>query len=123
MRFFFSSPLTGPWKKEPRTEYILVWSPGARVGQAWLKVEAMNGRDVFESPGSGIATGILGFAVAEVGSGGRARKSGRMPGINSATTFCIDRAFCGVSDACENEQEKKRTWILTQLGGGASAMM
>ena len=30
----------------PRTDYILDWSPGARVGQAWLNVETMNGNGV-----------------------------------------------------------------------------
>ena len=95
MRRFFSSPLTGPWKKELRTEYILLWSPGARVGQAWLNVEATNGRGVDDSFGSGIAIGIFGLTVAEVGGGGKARNSGCMPGINSATTFCMDRAFLG----------------------------
>ena len=93
MRLFFSSPLTGPWKNVPRTEYILYWSPGARVGQAWLNVEAMNGSGVLDTFGSGIAIGMCGLAVAEVGGGGRARKSGRMPGIKSVTTFCMNGAF------------------------------
>lgn len=53
----------------------------------------MNGNGVFESLGSGIATGIFGLAVAEVGGGGRARKSGSRPGIKSVTTFCTARAF------------------------------
>jgi hypothetical protein len=48
----FPSPLTGPRKNVPRTEYILVWSPGTWVGQPWLNIEAMNGSGVFDSLGA-----------------------------------------------------------------------
>ena len=60
----FSSPLTGPWKNVPRTEYILEWSPGARNGQVWLNAHAKNGL------GSGFAIGTWGLAVVEAGGGG-----------------------------------------------------
>ena len=58
MRRFFSSPLTGPWKNVPRTEYILEWSLGARVGQTWLNVEAMKGSGVFDLLGSSMDVGV-----------------------------------------------------------------
>lgn len=126
MRLRFSSPLTGPWKKELRTEYILVWSPGARVGHAWLKVEAMNGMGVCESDGRGMESGMFGLAVADVGSGGIERKDDKIPGINRATTCWIDRGFYenGVARMKEHKtRSEEHTSILTQLGGGASAMM
>ena len=59
-----------------RTEYILDWSLGVRVGRAWLNVEVMKRSGVFDSLGSGIAIRMWELAVAGVGGGGRARKSG-----------------------------------------------
>lgn len=92
--FFFSSPLTGPWKKALKTECILVGSPGAFVGHAWLKVFAMKGRSLGDSGvGSGIERGRLGFDVADVGKGGSERRDGVMPGIRRATTFLMERVF------------------------------
>lgn len=107
MRLFFSSLLRGPWKNAPRTEYMRVWSPGARVGQAWLNVEAINGNSVCESFGSGIAQGIFGLAVAEVGGGGKERKSESIPGINSATTFCTERAFWGTVGMLRDKKQER----------------
>ena len=72
---------------------ILEWSLGARVGQAWLNVEATKGSGAFDVLGSGIASGMCGLAVAEVGDEGRARESGSVPDIKSVTTFCMDSAF------------------------------
>lgn len=97
-RFFFSSPLTGPWKNAFKTECMRVWSPGARVGHAWLNVFLMKGKPEDESSagpagGSGTARGKLGFAVAEVGRGGSEMMSGVMPGNRIATTFCTDLGF------------------------------
>jgi hypothetical protein len=67
-----------------------VKSPGARVGHAWLKVEAIKGKaDEDPGVGRGIAIGTFGFEVATVGSGGRPRSSGVNPGINRVTTFWI----------------------------------
>ena len=73
-RLFFSSPETGPWKNAFSTECIRNWSPGARVGHAYVKVDCMNGTpDVpaASACGSGTCRGRFGFAVADVGSGGR----------------------------------------------------
>ena len=84
-------------------EYILDWSPW--VGQAWLNVEAMEGSGRL----TGIAIGICGSAVAEVGGGERARESGSMPGINSVKTFASP-ACSGRMLICEGK-----------LGGGGSA--
>jgi hypothetical protein len=64
------------------------------VGQAWLNVDAMNGMSVLAASGSGMESGTFGFAVAEVGRGGRASSDGVKPGMSSVTTFCIDREFC-----------------------------
>jgi hypothetical protein len=80
VRLSFSSPLTGPRKNVPRTEYILVWSPGARVGQAWLNVKEMNGSGVFDLLWSGTVIGIWGSTVA----------AGKV--TLGVTTF-VDRAF------------------------------
>ena len=84
-------------------EYFLDWSPW--VGQEWLNVEAMEGSGCL----TGIAIGICGSAVAEVGGGGRARESGSMPGINSVKTF-VSPACPGRALICEGK-----------LGGGGSA--
>jgi hypothetical protein len=92
--FFFSSPLTGPWKNALKTECILVGSPGAFVGHAWLNVAAMKGMSQGDSGvGRGIERGRLGFDVADVGRGGNERRGGVMPGIKRATTFLIEREF------------------------------
>jgi len=71
-----------------------VWSPGARVGHAWLNVEAMNGMVWRGAPsegagGRGIARGRLGFDVAVVGKGGKDSMSGVRPGIQRATALWI----------------------------------
>ena len=83
------------------------WSPGAGVGQVWLNVEAMKGSGASDLLGSGIVIAMCWLAVAEVGGGGRARKSGSMPGIKSVTTFCMDGAFSNLTrfgvDAVEDE--------------------
>ncbi len=104
----FSSALTGPWKNALKMECILFASPGARVGHAWLNFAEMNGR-VGDSDGwpglsdfdfgcdcggRGMAIGRFGFAVADVGRGGRARTSGVIPGMKSVTTLAIARGFC-----------------------------
>lgn len=49
---------------------------------------------VISGAGRGISSGRCGFAVADVGRGGRERTSGVNPGISNATTFCTDRGFC-----------------------------
>jgi hypothetical protein len=64
-----------------------VGSPGARVGQAWLNVDAINGMSVLEASGSGMESGTFGFAVADVGKGGSASSDGVRPGMSSVTTF------------------------------------
>jgi len=68
-----------------------LWSPGARVGHAWLKVDVMKGivGSVVEVDlgGYGIESGKLGFDVADVGKGGRERSDGVRPGISRVTTF------------------------------------
>ena len=87
IRRFFSSPLTGLWKNVLVTECILNWSPGAWDGQVWLNDHAKNGSGTFDTLGSGFAIGTL--AVADVGGGGWARKSGSMPGIKTATALCM----------------------------------
>ena len=83
-----------------------VWSPGARVGHAWLKVLAMKGiLAAAEEEGSwfedadnkGIDKGRFGFEVAEVGSGGSERISGVKPGTKRATTRWIIFTFCGTA--------------------------
>ena len=51
---FFSSPVTGTWKNAERAENILVASPGARVGHAWLNLDAMKGSKVPGGEGNGI---------------------------------------------------------------------
>ena len=118
-RRFLSSGLTGPWKKALSTLCILNASPGARVGQAWLKVRAMNGssnssllscvtsisfvppKSVFTmtvweggvSRGRGIDTGKLGFDVELVGWSEMFKCSGRIPGAKRTTTFPIACRF------------------------------
>ena len=95
-RRFFSSPETGLWKKPPNTECIRVWSPGARVGHAYVNVDWMKGipEDVEASGwGKGTCSGRFGLAVADVGGGGRERRSGVRPGIRRATTLLIEREF------------------------------
>ena len=132
MRLLFSSPLTGVWKKVLRTECMRVASPGARVGQAWEKVRAMNGTPPYSaaassewgstdegrsedsdgvggggSDGRGMGIGRLGFFVAEVGGGGRERTVDVKPGTRRTTSFCMLCVFC----------------TLIQLVGGESAIM
>lgn len=73
---------------------MCVWSPGARVGHAWLNVDAMNGILGQETPsvgmgGRGIARGRLGFDVAVDGNGGKDSTSGVRPGIQRVTTLWI----------------------------------
>lgn len=53
----------------------------------------MNGMGVSDSDGRGMERGMFGLAVADVGSGERERKDGRIPGINNVTTFWMDRGF------------------------------
>ena len=73
---------------------IRVWSPGARVGQAALKRDAMKGTGQGDSSvASGIDMGTFGFAIEDVGSGGRDNISFVNPGTSNATTFCIEFAF------------------------------
>jgi hypothetical protein len=86
----------GPWKNVLRTENMRKWSPGARVGHAWLKMEAINGMRMLSalvSPGRGMEMGKLGLDVAEVGRGGRERDGPVTPGIWIATNFSIALAF------------------------------
>lgn len=74
------------------------WSPGARVGQAWLNVAAIKGT-FGGGPASGVLgksgidNGIWGFTVADVGSGGSDKTSDVKPGMSSATTFSMSGAF------------------------------
>ena len=70
------------------------WSPGARVGHAYVNVALMNGTPggAF-SVGRGTCSGRFGLEVAEVGRGGRERTSGVNPGIRSTTTLLIEREF------------------------------
>ena len=77
-----------------------VWSPGARVGHAWLNVLAMKGilaAPVLEPTSAderrGIESGRFGFTVADVGSGGRLSRSGVNPGTSKVTTFWIMFVF------------------------------
>ena len=81
-----------------------VWSPGARVGHAWLKVVAMKGifsarlcdsddDEADDGASRGIEIGRLGLAVAVEGGGGRESRSGVRPGTRSATTFWTWFAF------------------------------
>ena len=114
----------------PRTEYVLEWSPGARVGQAWLNVEALDGSGVFDLLGSGIASGMWGLPVAELGDRGRARKSGSMPDIKSVTTFCMDSALSiltqfgvdAVKDAITRDLGVRR-WYEHQRKQGLTSML
>lgn len=84
-----------------RTEYICVWSPGARVGHAWLNVDAMNGSSgvdldaggTLDVEGRGIDSGMFGLEVADVGRGGREIRERVRPGIRRVTTLFIERAF------------------------------
>jgi hypothetical protein len=39
--------------------------------------------------------GRLGLEVADVGRGGRSRRGDVRPGMSRATTFCMERVFCG----------------------------
>jgi hypothetical protein len=77
----------GPEKNSDMMECMRVASPGARVGHAWLNLDEMKGITVVLVPGSGTAKGKFGFAVADVGSGGRASCSCVRPGMRMATTF------------------------------------
>ncbi len=90
---FFSSPLIGPLKNVLSTLCMRVWSPGARVGHACVKVVAMNGIQAaiesafWDFERRGIEIGRFGFEVAAVGKGGSSKTSGVNPGIRTATTF------------------------------------
>jgi hypothetical protein len=86
-----------------------VGSPGARVGQAWLNVDAMNGISLLEISGNGMESGIFGLMVADVGRGGSARSDGVRPGMSRVTTFCIDREFCGIFSARGKEIRARRS--------------
>ena len=93
-----------------RTECILDWSPGARVGKAWLNLEVTKGSGVFDSLESGIAVGMWVLVVAGVGGKGKGRKSGSMsmPGIKALvwTARVLDLDPVGrwrVCDAMEDE--------------------
>lgn len=111
-RFFFSVALIGAVKNVFKTLCMRVWSPGARVGQAWLNVEAMKGTLVVGPPdatfgGKGIGMGTLGFTKGDVGNGGNERSSVVSPGMRRIVTFGIKGALS----------------IRNQFGGGASAIM
>jgi hypothetical protein len=80
-----------------------VGSPGARVGQAWLNVDPMYGISLLEVSGSGMESGTFGFAVADVGRGGRPSSDGVRPGTSRVTTFCIDREFYEIISTCGEE--------------------
>ena len=67
---FFSSPVTGTWKNAERAENIFVVSPGARVGHAWLNLDAIKGNKVPGGEGNGISTGTLGLSIVDVEIGG-----------------------------------------------------
>lgn len=81
--------LTGPLKNVENTECIRYESPGARVGHAWLNVEASHGTPDATLFGSGMESGILGFLVADVGRGGSDSMSGVIPGINKTSVRWI----------------------------------
>ena len=101
------------------TMSIRVWSPGARVGHAWLKVVAM--KEIFsarpcdapdddeadDGTSRGIEIGKLGLAVAVAGGGGKESRSGVGPGTRSATTFWTWFAFCGLLFVYKGKESKK----------------
>lgn len=93
VRLFFSLPLTGPWRKVPRSEYIL-------DGQAWLNVEAMKESGSLGSFGSSIDS-RSGLAVAKVGEGEKVGECARHQ--ESYGPRVMD--------------ERTREQTLTQLGG------
>jgi hypothetical protein len=90
---FFSSPVTGTWKNAERAENILVVSPGARVGHAWLNLDGMKGSKVPAGEGNGISTGTLGLSIADVETGGNEMVFPVIPTARRTTTFWIDRGF------------------------------
>lgn len=89
-----------------------VGSPGALVGQAWLNIEQMKGTPE-DDPGTGkpggkgTERGRFGLAVADVGKGGRARRSGVRPGMRRATTLRTDRGFWKT----EQRQQFRRNFL------------
>jgi hypothetical protein len=92
-RRFLSSPVTGTWKNAERAENILVVSPGARVGHAWLNLDAMKGTKVPVGEGNGISTGTFGLSMADVEIGGKEMAVPVNPTARRTTTFWIDRGF------------------------------
>ena len=90
---FLSSPVTETWKNVERTENILVVSPGARVGHAWLNLDGMKGIKVPAGEGNGISTGTLGLSMADVEVGGNEMDFPVTPTVRTTTTFWIDRGF------------------------------
>jgi len=90
---FLSSPVTGTWKNAERAENILVVSPGARVGHAWLNLDGMKGIKVPGGEGNGISTGTLGLFMADVGAGGNEMDFPVIPTARRTTTFWMDRGF------------------------------
>ena len=90
---FLSSPVTGTWKNAERAENILVVSPGARVGHAWLNLDGMKGIKVPGGEGNGISTGMLGLSMADVEAGGNEMDFPVIPTVRRTTTFWIDRGF------------------------------
>lgn len=69
----------------------------------------MYGMSLLEVSGNGMASGIFGFIVADVGMGGSPRSDGVRPGISRVTTFFIDREFCGTfSDSNKYARSKAR---------------
>jgi hypothetical protein len=76
-----------------------------------------------ESGGRGMAMGMFGFSVAEVGSGGRESTVDVSPGTRRTTSFSMLFGFWeheGVKDV--RHKLERPTCTLIQLGGGASAM-
>lgn len=88
VRLFFSLPLTGPWRKVPRSEYIL-------DGQAWLNGEAMKESGSLGSFGSSIDS-RSGLAVAKVGEG---EKVGECATREQTLTQLGGRTESGFSDS------------------------
>jgi len=76
-----------------RAENIFVASPGARVGHAWLNLDAMKGSKVPGGEGNGIWTGTLGLSMGDVEIGGSEIDSPVTPTVRRTTTFWIDRGF------------------------------
>ena len=112
---FLSAWLIVQLKNVLKTLCIRYWSPGARVGQAWLNVVATNGMAAAVSafsfpcvdwlPSSGIDSGRFGLCVAIVVMGGMPSMSLVNPGTMRTTTRCTSPPFSTFS----------------QFGGGTSA--